>query len=114
MFHTNVASVCPKCFICLKCMLHSSVSCCKCRPPASVSMGAGRAKPRPPTCGGGASRRRRCGEEAGGESSGRPRRDRRRTGMEEAGASHPSSVGSGYEAGCSDASVGNEAGAGST
>jgi hypothetical protein len=54
MFHTHIASVCPKCFICFKCMLHSSVSCCKCRPPALVSMRAGRAKPRPPTHGGGA------------------------------------------------------------
>ena len=29
MFHTHVASVCSKYFICFKRMLHSSVSCCK-------------------------------------------------------------------------------------
>jgi hypothetical protein len=62
-----------------------------------------RHKPPPTVWGGG-----------GGESSGRPGRDGRRTGVEEAGASHPSSVSSGYEAGCSDVSVGNEAGADST
>jgi poly(3-hydroxybutyrate) depolymerase len=56
MFYTYVASVCPKCFICFKCMLHLSVSCCKCKPPALVSMRAGRAKPQPPTRGGGAGR----------------------------------------------------------
>jgi hypothetical protein len=37
IFHTHVANVCPKCFICSKCMLHSSVSCCKCRSSALVS-----------------------------------------------------------------------------
>jgi hypothetical protein len=41
MFHTHVARVYPKCFIYFKCMLHSSVSCCKCRPPVSVSKGSG-------------------------------------------------------------------------
>ena len=30
MFHTHVVSVCFKCFIFLRRMLHSSVSCCKC------------------------------------------------------------------------------------
>ena len=30
MFHTHVAIVCSKCFICFRRMLHSSVSCCKC------------------------------------------------------------------------------------
>ena len=41
IFHTHVASVCPKYFICFKYMLHSSILCCKCRPPALVSMWAG-------------------------------------------------------------------------
>ena len=103
-------------------MLLSSVSCCKRRPSVLVPMRAGRAKPRPPTRGRGAGRQRRCGEEAQaravllwkrrGESSGRPRRDGRRAGVEEAKASHPSSVGNGSEAGGSDASTGNGAGAG--
>jgi hypothetical protein len=79
MFHTHVARVCPKYFICFKFMLHSSVSCCKCRPPALVSTSASRAKPWPSTPGGGVGGRRWCGEEAqaawcccgrdGGESS---------------------------------------------
>jgi hypothetical protein len=30
MFHIYVASVCSKCFICFRLMLHSSISCCKC------------------------------------------------------------------------------------
>jgi hypothetical protein len=30
MFHTHVVSVCSKCFICFRHMLHSSVLCCKC------------------------------------------------------------------------------------
>jgi hypothetical protein len=30
MFHTYIASVCSKCSICFRLMLHSSVSCCKC------------------------------------------------------------------------------------
>jgi hypothetical protein len=30
MFHRYVASVCFKCFICFRLVLHSSVSCCKC------------------------------------------------------------------------------------
>ena len=86
------------------------------------AMRVGWAKPRPPTCGGGAGHHRRCGEEAqtalcccgrgGGESSGRPGRDGRRAGVEEAGASHLSSVGSGSDAGGSDASAGNGVGAG--
>jgi hypothetical protein len=58
MFYTHVASVCPKYFFCFKCMLHLSVSRCKCRPPALVSMRVGRAKLRPPTHGGDAGRRR--------------------------------------------------------
>ena len=98
IFHTHVASVCPKCFICFKCMLDSSVFCCKCRPPALVSMRTGRAKLRPPTRGGGADHCRRCGEEAhrprdaiveeaGGESSGWPGRYGRCSGVEEAGGS---------------------------
>ena len=66
MFHIHVASVCPKCFICFKSMLYSSVPCCKCRPPASVSMRAGKAKPQPPMRGGGAGHCQRCGEEAQG------------------------------------------------
>ena len=70
-------------------------------------MRAGRAKSRPPTRGG-AGRRRRCREEAQaarcycgrgeGESSGRPGRDVSHAGVEEAGASQPSSVGSKSEA----------------
>ena len=97
---THVASVCPKCFICFKCMLYSSVSCCKCRPPALVSMRAGRAKPRPLMRGRGACRRRLCG-----------RRHRLRGAvMEEAGASHPSSIGSGSEVGGLDVSTRNRAG----
>jgi hypothetical protein len=104
MFRTHVASVCPKYFIRLKCMLHSSVSCCKCRPPALVSMRVGRAKPRPPTRGGGVGRRRWCGKEAqaarcycgrGGVSLPDGLEETRRAGVEEAGASHPSSVGNG-------------------
>ena len=43
-----------------------------------------------------------------------PGRDVRRAGMEEAGASHASSVDSGSKAGGSDASAGKRAGAGST
>jgi hypothetical protein len=122
MFHTHVASVCPICFIYFKCMLHSSVSCCKCRPPALVSMRVVRAKPRPPTHGGGVGRHRHCGKEAqaarcycgrdGGESLVWPGRDGRRVGVEEAGASHPSNVCSGSEAGGLDVSVGNKAGTG--
>jgi hypothetical protein len=115
-FYLDVAYIshtCCKCmsqmFHCSKCMLQSSVSCCKCRPPALVSIRTSRAKPRPPTRGGGASRRRLCGEEAqamrcycgrgGGKSFGRPGRDGHRDGVEEAGSSHPSSVGSRSEAG---------------
>jgi hypothetical protein len=64
LFHANAASVCPKCFICFKCMLHSSVSCCKCRPTTLVSMRVCRAMPRPPTRGGGTDRCRRFREEA--------------------------------------------------
>jgi hypothetical protein len=45
--------------------------------------------------------------EEGGESFGRPGRNRRRAGVEEVGASHPSSVGSRFEAGGSDASAEN-------
>jgi hypothetical protein len=45
MSHTHVPSVCPKCFICFKYMLHSSVSCCNCRPLTFVFMRAGRDKP---------------------------------------------------------------------
>ena len=30
MFHTHVASVCSKYFIYFRCMLHSSILCCKC------------------------------------------------------------------------------------
>jgi hypothetical protein len=85
MFHTHVVSIYSKCFICFKCMLHSSISCCKCRPSVLVSMRAGRAKPQPPTRGGVAGRRQLCGEEAhaaryccgrgGGESFGRTGRD---------------------------------------
>ena len=48
-------------------------------------------------------------EEAGGESSRRPGIDGHRAGVEEARASHPSSVGSGFEADGSDASVENGA-----
>jgi hypothetical protein len=47
-----------------------------------------------------------------GESSERSRRDGCRTGVEEAGASHPSSEDSGYEASGSNASGGNRAGVG--
>jgi hypothetical protein len=114
IFHTHVASICPKYFICFKCMLYSSVSCCKCRPLVLVSMRTGRAKPQPPTRGGGAGHRRRCGEEAqatwcccgrgGGKSSVRPRRDGRHAGVEESGTSHSSNVGSRSEAGSSDTS----------
>jgi hypothetical protein len=43
------------------------------------------------------------------QSSGRPGRDGRRVGVEEAGVSHLSSIGSGSEVDCSDMSVGNEA-----
>jgi hypothetical protein len=98
-------------------MLHSSVSCCKCIPLAFVSMRAGRAKPQPPMSGGGADRCWRCGEEAQvtrcrcgrgeGESSGQPVRDGHCAGVDEAGASHPSSMDSRSEAGSSDASAGN-------
>jgi len=66
MFHTYVASVCHKCFICFKCMLYLSVSSCKCRLLALVSIRVGRAKPWPPMRGGGVGRRRACGEEAQG------------------------------------------------
>jgi hypothetical protein len=121
MFHTHVASICLKCFICFKCMLHLSVSCCKCRLLVLVSMRAGRAKPWPPTRGWGASVPPRYGEEAqaarcccrrdGGESSERPGKDGRRANVEEAGASHPMSVGSGSETGSSDASTENGVGA---
>ena len=45
-----------------------------------------------------------CGR-GGGESSGRPGRDGRCAGVEVAGASHPSSVGSGSEADGLDASM---------
>jgi len=100
MFHTHVASVCHKYFICFKCMLHSSVSYCQCRLPALVSMRAGRAKPWPPMRGGGACRRRLCA-----------RRHRLRGAvMEEVGASHPSSMGSGSEVGGLDVSTRNRAG----
>jgi hypothetical protein len=95
MFHTYVASVYPECFICFKCMLHSNVSCCKCRPPMLVSMMIDRAKPRPPTRGGGAGRHQRCGDTAQaawccrgrgrGESSVQPERDGRRADVEETG-----------------------------
>ena len=81
MFHT----VCPKCFICFKCVLHSSVHVTECRSLVLVSMRAGRAKPWPPTRGGGIGRHPRCGEEAQGvrccyekgkdESSGQPGRN---------------------------------------
>ena len=101
-------------------MLHSSVSCCKCRPPTLVSIKAGRAKLRTPTPGGGTGRRRRCGEEAqaarcncgrgAGESSRRPIRDERHGGVEETGASHPNSLGSGFEADGSDVSARNRTG----
>jgi hypothetical protein len=81
-------------------------------------MRASKAKPRPPKCGVGVGRRRWGGEEAqvtrcccgrgGGESFGWPGRDRRRANVEEAGASHPSSVGSRSEADGSDASAKTE------
>ena len=122
--HTYVASVCPKYFIYFKCMLHSSVSCCKCRPSSLVSMRVGRAKPRPPTHRGGTGRRRRCGEEAqaarcncgrgAGESSRRPIRDERHGGVEETGASHPNSMGSGFETDGSDVSAINRTGTSGT
>jgi hypothetical protein len=95
VFTHMLLSVCPRYFICFKCMLYSSVSCCKCRPLALLSMRAGSAKPRLPTRGGGARRRRRCGEEAQGawccckrgrdESFGRTGIDGRRAGVEEGG-----------------------------
>jgi hypothetical protein len=105
MFRTHVANVCLKCFICFKCMLHSSVSCCKCKLPALVSMRAGRAKSRPPTHGGGA-----VVEEAGASLPGGLEEMGAALVLEEAGASHPSSVGSGSEAGGLDASAENGAG----
>jgi hypothetical protein len=119
MFHTHVANICSKCFICFKCMLHSSVSCCKCGPPSLVSMRVGRAKPWGPTCGGGAGHpwwyveeaqvAQCCCERGMGQSSGWPGRDGRRADVEEAGVCHPSSVGSRSEAGNSDANTGNGA-----
>jgi hypothetical protein len=51
-------------------------------------------------------------EGAGGESSRWPERDGRRAGVEETGASHPNSVGSGSEASSSDESAKNRVGAG--
>jgi hypothetical protein len=48
------------------------------------------------------------------ESSRRPGRNERRAGAEEVRVSHLRNVGSGYEAGGSDASAGNGAGAGRT
>jgi hypothetical protein len=48
MFNTQIVSVCSKCFIYFKCMLHSSVLCCKCRPPALVSIDAWRRRRPPP------------------------------------------------------------------
>jgi hypothetical protein len=69
LFYLDVAYVlhtcckrCSKYFICFECMLHSSVSCCKCRPPWLVSMRVDRAKPRPPMREGGAGRPQRCVE----------------------------------------------------
>jgi hypothetical protein len=104
-----------------QCMLHSSISCCKSRPPTLVSMSVGRAKPRPSMRGGGVGRRRRCRKEAqaarcscgrdGGKSSGWPKRNGHRAGVEEAGASHPSNVGNGPEADGSNVSMGNGASA---
>jgi hypothetical protein len=120
MFHIHVASVCPKCLICFKYMLHSSVSCCKCIPPALVSMKACRAShghrraEAAHVAAGGVGKRHRpkgvCGR-GRGESSGRPERDGRRTGVEEAKMSHPSSVGSRSKA-CGSDTMGNGAGLG--
>jgi hypothetical protein len=101
-------------------MLHSSVSCCKCRPSALVSMRAGRAKPRPPMCGGGVGRAPAVWAGGTGRTMllwkrrGRvfraawKRRVPRRCGRDR--ASHPSCVGCGSEADGSDASAGNGAG----
>jgi len=81
-------------------------------------MRVGRAKLRPPACGGGAGSRWRCGEEAqaarcycgrgGGESSEQPKKDERRASVEEAGVSHPNSVDIGSETSDSDTSVETE------
>jgi hypothetical protein len=71
-----------------------------------------RCKPLLVVWGGGTGRAVLCAR-GGGESSRWRGRDGRRAGVEEAEASHPSSVGSGSEAGGSDASAGNGAGASS-
>ena len=104
------------------CCIRVFRTCCNCRPLALVSMRADRAKPRPPTRGGGAGRRQRCGDEAqaarcccrrgGGESSEWPRRDGCRPVWKRTGASHRSSVGSESETNGSDANVKNGAGMG--
>jgi hypothetical protein len=107
MFHTHVASVCAKCFICFKCMLHSSVSRCKCSS-AGVHEGgqdqavATNARKKQAAAGCVGSR------QAVVEESGASLPD----GLEETEASHPSSVGSGSEVGGSDASAANGAGVG--
>jgi hypothetical protein len=71
----------------LKCMLQSSFSCCKCRPPALVSMRVGRTnsghtdawrRSPPRWCGEKAQAAQCCCGRGEGESSGRSRRDRRR------------------------------------
>jgi hypothetical protein len=103
MFHTHVASLYPKCFICFKYMLHSSVSCCKCRSSALVSLEGGQGQAVAIDAW------RRCRPPPvvwGGDTGHAVLLWKRR------GASHPGSMGRGSEAGGSDASAENKGGAG--
>jgi hypothetical protein len=131
-FHTYIATVCFKYFSCFSLTLKQvffhvaiNVSAFECfmLPTAGVGVHEGgqgqdgatdiwRRRRAPPAVWGGCIDRVVLLWKRQGESSGRPERDRRRAGVAEAGASHPSSVGSRSEAGGSDASARNTAGAG--
>jgi hypothetical protein len=117
IFHTHVASICPKCLICFKFAFECIMLQVQTVDVGVHEGGQGQAavidawrrrRPLPVVLGGGAGHtvplwKRR------GESSGRPRRDGCHVSVEEAGASHPSNMDSGSKVDGSDASAGKRA-----